>query len=42
MNSNVAHALAPMTALDEQARPITLGTFWATRPSVITFIRHFG
>jgi hypothetical protein len=40
--SNVARALAPLTALDEHGHPVTLGTLWASRPAVLAFVRNFG
>lgn len=39
---SVASALAPLTALDEHGVPVALGTFWADRPVVVGFVRHFG
>lgn len=42
MPDDVAHALAPLTALDDSARPVRLGTLWAERPAVVVFIRQFG
>ncbi len=37
-----ADDLAPMTVLDEQSRPVELGTLWRERPAVLVFTRHFG
>lgn len=42
MPDNVAQALAPLTALDETGRPVTLGTLWAERPAALVFVRQFG
>lgn len=42
MPDNVAHALAPLTALDETGRAVTLGTLWADRPAALVFVRQFG
>jgi hypothetical protein len=40
--TNVARALAPLTALDEQARAVPLGTLWSAGTAVLAFVRHFG
>jgi len=37
-----ADDLAPLTVLDEQGRPVELGSLWRERPVVIAFVRHFG
>lgn len=42
MAHTLAHDLAPLTALDEQGNAVTLGSFWAIRPAVLIFVRHFG
>jgi hypothetical protein len=42
MGVNVARALAPLSALDERAEPVVLGTLWRERPVVLAFVRHFG
>ena len=39
---SVATFLAPLTALDMHGKPVILGSFWAERPVVLAFIRHFG
>lgn len=39
---NRADDLATMTVLDEQGKPVELGTFWRERPAVLVFLRHFG
>jgi len=39
---NRADDLAKLTVLDEQGKPVELGTFWAARPAVLVFLRHFG
>jgi hypothetical protein len=40
--TNVARALAPLAALDEHGRAVTLGSLWADRTVVLAFVRHFG
>ncbi len=40
--SDVAHTLAPVFALDEQARKVRMGTLWEDQPAVLFFIRYFG
>jgi len=42
MNDTSAVRLAPLTALDETRRSVTLGTFWREHPVVLGFVRHFG
>ena len=37
-----ADDLAAMTVLDEQGRPIVLGTLWRDKTAVLVFVRHFG
>lgn len=39
---NTADALAQMTVLDTEGDTLTLGSFWADRPVVLVFLRHFG
>jgi hypothetical protein len=34
--------LAPIELADDRGVAIRLGTFWASRPAVVVFIRHFG
>ena len=38
----LAAALAQMTVLDETGTAVPLGSFWAKRPVVLAFVRHFG
>ena len=38
----LAAALAQMTVLDEAGTAVPLGRFWAKRPVVLAFVRHFG
>ena len=42
MPQNVAEPLAPLTALDETGRPVTLGTLWTDRATALVFVRQFG
>jgi len=42
MADTVAARLARLTVLDGQDRAIPLGDFWARRPAVLAFVRHFG
>ena len=37
-----AQALAPLTVLDPDGNIVVLGSFWAERPAVLVFLRHFG
>jgi hypothetical protein len=37
-----ADDLAKLTVLDEQSKPVELGTFWREKPAVLVFTRHFG
>ena len=39
---NRADDLAKLTVLDEQGKPVELGTFWRDRTAVLVFTRHFG
>jgi len=38
----LAAALGQITVLDETGTAVPLGSFWATRPVVLAFVRHFG
>jgi hypothetical protein len=40
--SNIARTLARLTALDDRAQPVVLGTLWKERTVVLAFVRHFG
>ncbi len=42
MSNALAARLAPLTVLDERGARVTLGDFWAARPAVLGFVRHFG
>ncbi len=42
MDDLLAAALAQMTVLDETGTAVPLGGFWAKRPVVLAFVRHFG
>ena len=42
MGNDFARRLAPLTALDERGGAVVLGSFWDTRPVVLSFVRHFG
>lgn len=42
MDDLLAAALAQMTVLDETGTAVPLGSFWAKRPVVLAFVRHFG
>ena len=42
MDDLLAAALAQHSVLDENASAVTLGGFWAGRPAVLAFVRHFG
>jgi hypothetical protein len=42
MDDLLAAALAQLTVLDEKSQAVRLGDFWATRPVVLAFVRHFG
>jgi hypothetical protein len=35
-------ALAAVELQDPDARPHRLGDYWASRPCVLVFLRHFG
>lgn len=37
-----ADDLAKLTVLDEQGKPVELGTLWRGRTAVLAFLRHFG
>jgi hypothetical protein len=39
---DVAHALAPVQAVDLDGNPVRLGTLWEDRSAVLVFLRHFG
>ena len=39
---NNATSLAQLTVLDTEGEVLTFGTFWAERPAVLVFLRHFG
>ena len=39
---SMADQLAPLTVLDLEGRPIPLGSFWATQPVLLVYIRHYG
>lgn len=39
---DVAHALAPVQAIDLAGAPVRLGTLWEDRAAVLVFLRHFG
>jgi hypothetical protein len=42
MDDLLAAALGQLTVLDEAGAVVPLGKFWATRPVVLAFVRHFG
>jgi hypothetical protein len=42
MDDLLAAALSQMTVLDETGTAVPLGGFWAKRPVVLAFVRHFG
>ena len=42
MSNSVAARLAPLSVLDERHDALPLGGFWAGRPVVLGFVRHFG
>ncbi len=42
MDDLLAAALGQLTVLDEAGTAVPLGGFWATRPVVLAFVRHFG
>lgn len=42
MDDLLAAALGRLAVLDESAAAVPLGGFWATRPVVLAFVRHFG
>jgi hypothetical protein len=42
MADTVASRLARLTVLDGEGRSVALGDFWAERPAVLAFVRHFG
>jgi len=39
---NNATTLGQLTVLDPEGEVLTFGTFWAERPAVLVFLRHFG
>jgi hypothetical protein len=42
MDDLLAAALGQITVLDETGTATRLGDFWAKRPTVLAFVRHFG
>jgi peroxiredoxin len=42
MDDLLAAALRQMTVLDETGAAVSLGAFWARRPTVLAFVRHLG
>jgi hypothetical protein len=42
MAADLAARLSPLTVLDESGARLALGNFWAHRPAVLVFVRHFG
>ena len=42
MDDLLAAALGQITVLDEAGAGARLGDFWARRPAVLAFVRHFG
>lgn len=42
MDDLLAAALGRLAVLDESGAAVPLGGFWATRPVVLAFVRHFG
>lgn len=38
----VGHAAPDPWVLDRAGTPLRLSTFWAERPAVLAFLRHFG
>lgn len=38
----VPQRLADAKVLDEQGNEVRLGDFWAEKPVVLAFLRHFG
>ena len=42
MADTLAARLARLTVLDDEGRDVPLGGFWAARPAVLAFVRHFG
>lgn len=42
MDDLLAAALGQLTVLDEAGTAVPLGGFWAARPVVLAFVRHFG
>lgn len=39
---DLAQRLAPIELLDDEGRPVTIGSAWRERPALLVFIRHFG
>ena len=42
MADTVAARLARLTVVDGKGLAVALGDFWADRPAVLAFVRHFG
>jgi len=42
MADTLAGRLARLMVLDGDGRAVALGGFWADRPVVLAFVRHFG
>ena len=42
MADTLAARLARLTVQDGEGRAIPLAGFWASRPTVLAFVRHFG
>jgi hypothetical protein len=40
--SDLAKQLAPIEILDDEGRPVSVGSAWRDRPALLVFIRHFG
>jgi len=41
-DGDLAARLAPLTVLDERRGTVALGPLWGERPTVLSFVRHFG
>lgn len=40
--SDHARALAAIEIVDDQDRPVRVGSAWKDQPALLVFIRHFG
>jgi hypothetical protein len=42
MSETFSSKLAAITLPDADGQPQTLGSFWASGPAVVVFLRHYG